>query len=84
MKLNIKAFAMTTAILWGAAMLLITWWIILLDGPSDQATFLAKVYRGYSLTFMGSLIGLIWGIVDGAIGGALLAWLYNRFSVKFE
>jgi hypothetical protein len=33
---------------------------------------------------MGSLIGLIWGIVDGAIGGALLAWLYNRLSAQFE
>ena len=83
MKLNVKALAMSGAILWGAVILLITWWILLLDGPSDEVTLLAKVYRGYSITFMGSLIGMLWGLMDGAIGGALLAWLYNRLSAKF-
>ncbi len=84
MKLNVKALALSGAILWGAVILLITWWILLWDGPSTEANFLAKVYRGYSITFLGSLIGMLWGIMDGAIGGALLAWLYNRFSAKFE
>jgi hypothetical protein len=27
---------------------------------------------------LGSVIGLIWALVDGLIGGAILAWLYNR------
>ena len=84
MKLNVKALAVSGAILWGAVILLITWWILLWDGPSDEVTFLAKVYRGYSISFMGSLIGMLWGLMDGAIGGALLAWLYNRLSAKFE
>jgi len=22
-------------------------------------------------------VGLVWGFVDGAIGGAIFAWLYN-------
>ena len=41
---------------------------------------IARVYRGYSFTFVGSLIGFAWAFVDGLIGGALLAWLYNRFA----
>ncbi len=84
MKLNVKAFALTGAILWGAVILLITWWIILWDGPSDQAPFLAKIYRGYSITVWGSLVGLVWGLMDGAIGGALFAWLYNKLVGQFE
>ena len=80
MKLNVKAMALAGALLWGFVVLLGTWWIILLDGPSHAPTVIARVYRGYSFTFVGSLIGFAWALLDGLIGGAMLAWLYNRFS----
>ena len=80
MKLNVKAMALAAALLWGFGVLLGTWWIILIDGPSHTPTVIAHVYRGYSFTFVGSLIGFAWAFVDGLIGGALLAWLYNRFA----
>jgi membrane associated rhomboid family serine protease len=31
---------------------------------------------------VGSLIGLAWGLLDGLIGGAIFAWLYNRLAAK--
>jgi len=77
MKLDVKAFAITCGLLMGLGLFLATWWIIILDGPSDRMTFIGQVYRGYGLNGMGSLVGLIWGLVDGAIGGAIFAWLYN-------
>ncbi|MCP3982684.1 MAG: hypothetical protein GY716_25615 [bacterium] len=80
MKLDVKALAITCALLWGCALLFGTWWIILLDGPSSDPTFVSKVYRGYSVTPAGSLIGFAWGLLDGAFGGALLAWIYNRIT----
>jgi hypothetical protein len=40
------------------------------------------VYRGYSITPLGSVVGLIWGFVDGLIGGAIFAWLYNIIAVR--
>lgn len=80
MKLNVKAMARAGALLWGAAVLLGTGWVVLIDGPSNTPTSIARVDRGYSPTFVGSLIGFAWAIVDGPIGGALLAWLYNRFA----
>lgn len=82
MKLNVKAFSMTAALLWGVGILLATWWVILLDGPSEEAVFIGRIYRGYSLTVTGSFIGLVWGLVDGAIGGALFAWLYNLLAER--
>ncbi|MCK5795327.1 MAG: bacteriophage holin [Anaerolineales bacterium] len=78
MKLNVKAFAVTCALVWGFGLLLITWWIILLDGPSDTIPFIGRIYRGYSLTPGGSFIGFAWALIDGAIGGAVFSWLYNR------
>ncbi len=80
MKLNVKAFALTCAIVWGAALFMATWWIILIDGASDGPTFIGSLYRGYSVTPVGSFIGLVWALVDGLIGGAIFAWLYNWFA----
>ena len=82
MKLDVRAFALTCAIVWGIGLFTATWWIILMDGPSDRATFISSLYRGYSLTPVGSLIGLVWAVVDGLIGGALFAWLYNWFQSR--
>ena len=80
MKLNIKATAIAFGLVWGIFLFVITWWIILLEGSSDTTTFIGKFYLGYSLTPIGSIIGFVWGLVDGAIGGVMFAWLYNRFS----
>jgi hypothetical protein len=84
MKLNVKAFALTAALLWGFGLFLITWWIILMDGASGAVTLIGKVYRGYSISAAGSLIGFAWAFVDGLIGGALFAWLYNFLTGKVK
>lgn len=78
MKLNVKAFAITTGLLWGLAVLCITWWIIMFDGATGEKIILGKIYRGYNVSAMGSLIGLIWALPDGFIGGAIFAWVYNK------
>ena len=80
MNLNIKAMAIAFGLVWGISIFVITWCIILLEGPSDTTTFIGKFYIGYSLTPVGSLIGLMWGIIDGAIGGVMFGWIYNRFN----
>jgi hypothetical protein len=74
MKLNIAAFALTCAIFWGLG---ITWWLILREGPTGDLTLLGRIYPGYRLTYLGSLVGLGWGFLDGLIGGGVFAWLYN-------
>ncbi len=47
------------------------------EGATHQATLIGQVYRGYSISPLGSLIGLVWATPDGLIGGAIFAWLYN-------
>ncbi len=80
MKLNVKALALTSGILWGLGLFIATWWIILLDGSSMTPTFIGMIYRGYSITPLGSIIGLIWAFFDGLICGAIFAWLYNLLA----
>jgi hypothetical protein len=78
MQLNTKAFALAFGILWGLGIFFLTWWIIAFDGATGEPTLIAKLYRGYSISPLGSVIGLVWGFFDGLFGGAIFAWLYNK------
>ena len=82
MKLNIKAFAITCGLLLGLGLFALTWWIIVFDGATGDVTFVGRIYRGYNISPLGTLFGLIWGFLDGLIGGAIFAWLYNTFTAK--
>jgi hypothetical protein len=77
MRLNVKAFALTCGLIWGLGLFFITWWIIAFDGASGRVTLIGQLYRGYNISPIGSIIGLVWALFDGAIGGAIFAWLYN-------
>jgi len=80
MRLDTRAFALAFGIWWGGALFLLTWWVILLHGASADGGAIGQIYLGFSYTPLGSVIGLAWGLADGAIGGFLLAWLYNLFA----
>ena len=82
MKLNAKAFALACGLLWGLCVFVLTWWLILLEGNNPAPCFLNRVYKGYTMTPIGSIIGTAWGFIDAGIGGAIFAWLYNLLSEK--
>lgn len=91
MKLHVMSLALTAGILWGGGVFLMTWWVILWDGSSGlnpttgeaEVFWLSRFYRGYTISPMGSVIGLVWAVPDGLIGGAAVAWVYNRFVGAF-
>ena len=80
MRLDIKAFALTFALFWGIALFAVTWWIMAFEGASGDVTLVGRVYLGYSISPLGSFVGLVWALVDGLIGGAIFAWLYNALA----
>ncbi len=84
MKLNIKAFALTFAIWWGVGIFLLTWWIIAFEGSTSELFFLGRIYLGYTISPVGSLIGFAWAFVDALIGGAIFAWLYNALAMRLS
>ncbi len=82
MKLNVRALGLAGGIVWGSVIFLLTWWVLLLGYDGTLLSQLANVYLGYSVTWYGAFIGLLWAFADGFICCAALAWLYNRFAVR--
>ena len=83
MRLNVKAFALACGLIWGLGLFALTWWVIAFEGATGSIPCVGLVYRGYNISPVGSLIGLIWGFFDGLIGGAIFAWLYNALVRRF-
>ncbi len=80
MKLNVKAFALTCGIVWGLGLFFLTWWLIAFGGSTGAPTLIGKLYRGYTVSPIGSAIGLVYAFFDALIGGAIFAWLYNKIA----
>jgi len=83
MKLSLKAFTLTGAILWGGAVLLCA--ILNAIWPPYAQEFLqvvSSVYPGYKVTqTIGSIIsGTLYAALDGGIGAFIFAWVYNKIS----
>ncbi|MBP1679597.1 MAG: hypothetical protein H6Q29_1508 [Bacteroidetes bacterium] len=81
MKLRVQAFGLATGIVMGLFVFLLTL-VSLWFGRGETIDALVVPFPGFSRSIGGAIVGLIWGFVDGFIGGALLAWLYNRFADK--
>lgn len=82
MKLNVKAFALACGLVWGLGVFMLAWWIMLFEGATGEVPFLGHIYRGFSISPTGSVIGLVWAFFDGAIAGIIFAWLYNLLTAK--
>lgn len=83
MKLNVKAFALTCGIVWGFGLFALTWWVMAFDGATHEVTLIGRLYRGYNISPIGSVYGLLYGFFDALAGGAIMAWLYNRIAGRF-
>ena len=80
MKFNPRALALTSGIIWGLTVMLMTWWALAMDLDGRTISKLKNFYLGYDISFVGSIIGLFWGFVDGMICGFAFAYLYNMLS----
>ncbi|MDH4260171.1 MAG: hypothetical protein OEW16_07685 [Gammaproteobacteria bacterium] len=80
MKMNIKALAIAIGVVWSACVLLVG--VAHLVWPGYGVAFLdlvASIYPGFHPAngFVAMIVGALYALIDGAIGGAVIAWLYN-------
>lgn len=67
---------------WRAGMLLVGLTACFFDWGTDIVDWMGKYYLGFKPTVLGSLIGAVWGFLDAAIGGAIIALVYNAVVGK--
>ena len=81
MKLDVKTVAVVLALAWRILGMFVTGLANLIWPGYGQAFLdvMASLYPGYTATasFGQVIIGALYGILDGAVAGAVFAWLYN-------
>ena len=83
MRVSLKAITLSSALLWGGAMLFVG--LIHMAAPSYGGDFLrimSSVYPGADTapTLGRVLLGTLYGFVDGGVAGCLFGWLYGAFA----
>ena len=80
---NAKVHGLVCGILLGGVIFVATNWLVVKGGSvvGPHLALLSQFLIGYRVTFVGSLIGLAYGFVGGAIAGYVLARLYNWFAL---
>lgn len=76
-KLNGIALAGAFGIAWAAVMLFLGWFSSLMGG-GRLVEVLSFLYKGFDSTFLGGIIGALWGFVSGFIWGGMIAFVYNK------
>ena len=84
MKFKVLAFGLSCGLVWGLGLFCLTWWIMAFDGATGGIPFIGHIYRGYSISPAGSLIGLAWALADGFAGGVIFALVYNWFAARLS
>lgn len=81
MKLRPIYLGVSIGIVWGVSLFITTWLSfytgygkLFLDVLADS------IYPGYSISPLGSILGLIYGFLDGLISGSLIGYIYNKLS----
>lgn len=78
-KLSVIGLALGVGILWGLSMM-ICGWTSMFDWGGAFVSVMSSIYIGYEPSFIGGIIGGIWGFFDGFIAGGVVAFFYNVFK----
>ena len=69
--------ALALAIVWSLSIASLAWLAACCGYGKPVVALIGSVYIGYSATFLGGVIGLVWGFADMFIGVWLVFWVYR-------
>jgi hypothetical protein len=81
-RLRAGIMALVFAFCGGLGLFLATVWLLLRGGRNigEHLGLLSNYFPGYSVSWVGSLVGLAYGAMVGGVVGYTLAWIYNRLA----
>ena len=80
LRLNGRAWGIAFGLLFGLGIFIATNILVLKGGPNpgQHLRMLRVFFPGYSVTFLGSLVGFVYSFVFGYAMGRLIGGLYNK------
>lgn len=79
MKLKPIAFGIALGIVWGGSLFTTTWLCYFTGyGKLFLEVLAQSIYPGYSISPIGSFLGLFYGFLDGFISASIIGWIYNK------
>jgi hypothetical protein len=78
LRINARAWGISTGLLLGFGVFLATNLLVLRGGANvgQHLQLLAIYFPGYTVTFVGSLIGFVYAFVVGYGVGRIIGWIY--------
>ena len=79
-RLNARAWGIAVGLLGGLGLFTATNVLVIRGGPNvgEHLSLLGQYFPGYSVTFVGSIIGFVYMFVLGYVLGRLIGTVYNR------
>jgi hypothetical protein len=80
LRLNATLTGLVTGLVCGLGIFTATNWLVIKGGEvvGPHLQLLSQFFYGYQVTFLGSLIGLLYAFVAGFLIGYLFAFIYNK------
>ncbi|OAJ34427.1 bacteriophage holin [Piscirickettsia salmonis] len=76
-RLSVYGLGWAIGIVWGVTLVILAWLAAAYGYAGPVVKLISSVYLGYGPTFFKGFIGGLWGLVDGFIGGVIIAMVYN-------
>ena len=78
-RIKANALALVCGLIGGAGLFTMTAWLVIKDGPQagQHLQLLSNFFVGYSVTWAGAFVGLLYGTITGGAIGWLIGRIYN-------
>jgi hypothetical protein len=84
MRLNARAWGISTGLLLGGGLFLATVFLVIRGGPTvgQHLSMLRVFFPGYSVTWIGAMVGFVYAFVIGYGLGRIIGSVYNRLAFR--
>ncbi|MCC6139560.1 MAG: hypothetical protein IT389_02970 [Nitrospira sp.] len=78
-RVKADALALVCGLIGGLSLFVMTAWLVLKGGPQpgQHLQLLSNFFVGYSVTWTGAFVGLLYGVFTGGAAGWLVGRMYN-------
>lgn len=81
-RFNAIMMGVVLGVLCGVGLFVATIWLVLKGGPvlGPHLSLLGQYFPGYTVSWGGSILGLLYGFLTGFVAGAAVGGVYNKLA----